>query len=112
MGPPPPPWQRLFSRLQSSTDLFRASQKKKELGEQHETRWLLKSHYSSWNIFYLVKMRHSSRNSNVRELNEKKLVDKIITYCFIEWHNMMWLEIYFGSLMIFLEGNQMLGYQP
>ena len=39
--------------------------------------------------FYLVKMRHSSRNSNVRELNEKKLVDKIITYCFIEWHNMM-----------------------
>ena len=111
MGPPPPGSASSLAYKVQLT-FFVLAKKKKELGEQHETRWLLKSHYSSWNIFYLVKMRHSSRNSNVRELNEKKLVDKTITYCFIEWHNMMWLEIYFGSLMIFLEGNQMLGYQP
>ena len=34
-------------------------------------------------------MRNLSRNSNVRELNGKKLVDKIIAYCFIEWNNMI-----------------------
>ena len=36
--------------------------------------------------FYLVEMRNLTRNSNVRELNWKKLklVDKIITHCFIE----------------------------
>ena len=55
-----------------------------ELGEQHETRLLLKSHYSYWNVFYLVKMRNLRRNSNVRELNGKKLADEIITHCFIE----------------------------
>ena len=37
----------------------------------------------------LVKMRHLSRNGSVRELNWKKLVDKIITYSFIEWNNMI-----------------------
>ena len=26
-------------------------------------------------------------------------------YCFIEWNNMIWVEIYLGSLIIFLEGN-------
>ena len=42
----------------------------------------------------------------VRELNWKKLVDKIITHCFIEWNNMIWAEIYFGNLIIFLRENQ------
>ena len=51
-------------------------------------------------------MRNLCRNSNVRELNEKKIVDKILTYCFIEWNNMIGLEMYLGSLMIFLEGNK------
>ena len=46
----------------------------------------------------LLKMRNG-------ELNWKKLVDKIITYCFIEWNNMIWVEIYLGSLLIYLEGN-------
>ena len=49
----------------------------------------------------------------VRELNWKKLVDKIIIYCFIEWNKIILVEIYFSSLIIFLEGNKiMLGYQP
>ena len=99
--------QALFSRLQSSTDIFRTSEKKKhELGEQHETHLLLKSHYSYWNVFYSVKMRNLSRNGNVRELNGKNLVDKIITHRFIKWNNMILLEIYFVSLMIFLESNK------
>ena len=67
---------------------------------------LAASHYSYWNVFYLVEMRNLSRNSSVRELNWKKLVDKIITYYFIEWNNMKWIEIYFGSLTIFLEVNK------
>ena len=27
-----------------------------------------------------------------------QLVDKIITYCFIKWNNIIWVQIYFGSL--------------
>ena len=27
----------------------------------------------------------------------------LVWYCFIEWNNMIWVEIYFGSLIIFLE---------
>ena len=42
----------------------------------------------------------------VWELNWKKLVDKIATYCLIEWNNMISVEIYFGALIIFLEGNK------
>ena len=38
--------------------------KKNELSEQHDTCFLLKSHY---NVFYLVKMRNLSRNNSVRE---------------------------------------------
>ena len=51
-------------------------------------------------------MRNLVETGAVRELNWKKLVDKIITYCFIEWNNMIWVEIYFGSLIIFLEVNK------
>ena len=39
-------------------------------------------------------------------LNWNKLVDKIITYCFIEWNNIIRVEIYFGSSITFLEGNK------
>ena len=63
--------------------------KKHESGEQRETSLLLKSHDSYWNVLYLVKMRNLSRNGNVRELNGKKLVDKIITLCLVEWNNMI-----------------------
>ena len=66
-----------------------AKKKKHELGEQHETRLLPKSHHSYRNVFYAVKMHNLSRNSNVRELNWKKLVDKKIKHCFIEWSNMI-----------------------
>ena len=55
----------------------------------------------------LEKMRNLVETVVVRELNWKKLVDKIITYCFIEWNiNMIRVEIYFGSLIIFLEVNK------
>ena len=37
---------------------------------------------------------------------EEAIVDKIMTYCFIEWNNMIWVEIYLGSLIIFLEGKK------
>ena len=65
--------------LASSTDLFCTSPKKQKtkkkhiLDEQHETRLLLKSHYSYRNVFYSVKTWNLSRNSNIRELNGKKL---------------------------------------
>ena len=70
---------------------FSYQQKKnRELGEKRETRLLPKSHYSYRNVFYAVKMHNLSGNSNVRELNWKKLVDKkIIKHCFIEWSNMI-----------------------
>ena len=51
-------------------------------------------------------MRNLSRNSSVRELNWKKLVDKIIIYYFIKWNNMISIEIHFGSLIILLEVNK------
>ena len=38
--------------------------------------------------------------------NLKKLVDKIIRYCFIEWNNMILVEIYFGSLIMLWEVNK------
>ena len=60
-------------------------------------------YYSYWKIFYLLKMRNLSRNNSVREWIWKKLVDKINRYCFIEWNNMIWVEIYFDSLIIFFE---------
>ena len=54
----------------------------------------------------LLKMRNLSQNSSGQGIkNWKKLVDKIITYCFIEWNNMIWVEICLDSLIIFLEGN-------
>ena len=38
----------------------------------------------------LLKMRNLSQNSSGQGIkNWKKLVDKIITYCFIEWNNMI-----------------------
>ena len=46
----------------------------------------------------------TTKQSNFQ--NWKKLVDKIIRYCFIEQNNMRWLERYFGSLIIFLEVNK------
>ena len=39
---------------------FHGKKKKHELIEQHDTCLLLKSHYSYWNVFYLVKMRNVS----------------------------------------------------
>ena len=36
----------------------------------------------------------------------KKLVDKIIRYCFIKWNNMILVEIYFGSLIMLWEVNK------
>ena len=52
---------------------FVPEQKQHELGEQHETCLVLKSHYSYWSVFYLV--------NRVRESNWKKIVVKqIITY--------------------------------
>ena len=56
----------------------------------YETVYTLTQIYNTLaNVFYFVKMRNVSRNSNIRELNGKKLVDKIITYFFIEWNNMI-----------------------
>ena len=82
----------LSSRLQSSTDLFCTG--KKIMNWENKSTWnmLAASHYSYWNVFYLVEMRNLSRNSSARELNWKKLVDKIITYYFTEWNNMIWIE--------------------
>ena len=56
----------------------------------YETVYTLTQIYNTLaNVFYFVKMRNVSRNSNITELNGKKLVDKIITYFFIEWNNMI-----------------------
>ena len=47
------------------------------------------SFYSYGNVFYLlVKMRTLSRNGSGQGI-EFGRVDKIITYCFIEWNNMI-----------------------
>ena len=44
----------------------------------YETVYTLTQIYNTLaNVFYFVKMRNVSRNSNIRELNGKKLVDKI-----------------------------------
>ena len=40
------------------------------------------------------------------KLEEVTVVAKRITYCFIEWNNTLWVELYFGSLLIFLEVNK------
>ena len=43
----------------------------------------------------------------VRELNfEEASRQNNFTYCFIEWNNMIWVEIYFDNLIIFLEVNK------
>ena len=34
-----------------------------------------------------------------------KMRNLSLTYCFIEWNNMIWVEIYFGSFKIVLEVN-------
>ena len=62
--------QGLFSRLRSSTDLFRSVKKNRELSEQHVTCLLLKSH-SYWNVFYILKMLNLSRNDSVRDQLEE-----------------------------------------
>ena len=72
------PVNKLYSPVYKVQQTFfvPAKKKKHELGEQHETRLLLKSHYSYRYVFYSVKMCNLSRNSNVRKLNGKKLVDQ------------------------------------
>ena len=48
---------------------------------------LLKSYYSYGTYFILLeKMRNLVETGAVKKLNWKKLVDKIIPYCFIEWN--------------------------
>ena len=43
----------------------------------------------------------------VRELNSEETGwQNNYNYCFIEWNNMIWVEIYFDSSIIFLEGNK------
>ena len=51
----------------------------------------------------LVKICNLRRNNSVREYNWKKLVDKILRNCFIEWNNMRRVEIHFGSLIILFD---------
>ena len=60
----------------------------------------------------VVKMRNLSRNGSSQgiKLEEAKWQNNI--YCFIEWNKIIRVEIYFSSLIIFLEGKKMLGYQP
>ena len=52
---------------------FVPAKKKNELSEQHQndTCLLLKSHYSFWNVFYVVKMCNLSRNNSVRDQLEE-----------------------------------------
>ena len=40
-------------------------------------------------LISLEKIHNLSRNGSGQGVNRKKLVDKIITYCFIEWNNMI-----------------------
>ena len=47
MGPPPAPGSASSLAYKVQLTFFVLAKTKKELGEQHETRWLLKSHYSS-----------------------------------------------------------------
>ena len=55
----------------------------------------------------LVKMRNLSQNGSGQGIKlEEASWQNNTYYCFVEWNNVTWIEIYFGSLIIFLEGNK------
>ena len=54
----------------------------------------------------LVKMRNLSRNGSSQGIKLEEASWQNNTYCFIEWNKIIRVEIYFSSLIIFLEGNK------
>ena len=56
----------------------------------------------------LVKMRNLSRNGNSQGIKLEEASWQNNIYCFIEWNKIpvIRVEIYFSSLVIFLEGNK------
>ena len=66
------------------------AKKKHELGDEHALPLKRVITVIETYFILLLKMRNLSQNSSGQGIkNWKKLVDKIITYCFIEWNNMI-----------------------